>query len=131
MFFWHNLIDVGKCIFSITCGWNSRNSQFHKILGRPTKSNCWKRRYERKKLWQSCCTFTYDLLVVDIPQVVYFESLLGTFIKNGLTLASFSFIDGLFKQTRQFLQKINAKNVHPVYSAGIWTNDLLIMSRQP
>ena len=27
-----------------------------------------------------------------------------------------------FKQTLQSLQKINVKNVHPVYTVGIWTN---------
>ena len=31
--------------------------------------------------------------------------------KNGPTLASFLFIFGLFKQTIQFLQQINVKNV--------------------
>ena len=30
----------------------------------------------------------------------------------------------LFKQTLQFLQQIYVKNVHPVYGAGIRTNDL-------
>ena len=28
-----------------------------------------------------------------------------------------------------FLQQINVKNVRPVYGAGIWTYDLLNMSR--
>ena len=32
---------------------------------------------------------------------------------------TFSFILGLFKQTILFLQQINVKNVHQVYSAGI------------
>ena len=41
------------------------------------------------------------------------------FLKKGPTLASFSFLFSLFKQTLQFLQQINVKNVHPVYSAGI------------
>ena len=40
-------------------------------------------------------------------------------IKNGPTLASFLFIFGLIKQTLQFLQQINVKNVHRVYGAGI------------
>ena len=43
---------------------------------------------------------------------------------NGPSPASFSFIFGLFKQTIQFLQQINVKNVHPVYGAGIRTHDL-------
>ena len=57
-----------------------------------------------------------------------------SFLKNGPTPASFPFIFGLFKQTIQFLQQINVKkcpNVHPVYSTGIWTHNLLNMSRQP
>ena len=33
-----------------------------------------------------------------------------------------------FKQTLQFLQQINVKNVHPVYSARIPTHDLWNMS---
>ena len=36
----------------------------------------------------------------------------------------FSFIFDLFKQTIQFLQQINGKNVHPVCRAGIQTHDL-------
>ena len=40
-----------------------------------------------------------------------------------------SFIFGLFKQTSlQILQQIN---VHPVYGAGIWTQDRLNMSLLP
>ena len=35
--------------------------------------------------------------------------------------ASFSFRH--FKQTLQFLQQMNAKNVHPVYGAGIRTHN--------
>ena len=47
--------------------------------------------------------------------------------------ASFLFIFGLFKQTVQILQQINVKKCHdhPVYSAGIWTHDLLNMSYLP
>ena len=37
----------------------------------------------------------------------------------------------LFKQTLQFLQQINVKNVHPVYSAGIRTLNLQNMSLHP
>ena len=37
----------------------------------------------------------------------------------------------LFKQTLQFLQQINVKNVNPVYGAGIWTHDLWNMSLLP
>ena len=43
---------------------------------------------------------------------------------NRPTPASFSFIFGLPKQTLQFLQQINVKNVHPVYGAGIRTHNL-------
>ena len=38
--------------------------------------------------------------------------------KNSPTPASYSFIFGLFKQTIQYLQQINEKNVHPVYGLG-------------
>ena len=37
----------------------------------------------------------------------------------------------LFKQILQFLQQINVKNVHPVYSAGIQTHNLWNMSLLP
>ena len=43
----------------------------------------------------------------------------------------FIFIYILFKQTIQFLQQINVKNIHPVYSAGIITYYLSNMSRHP
>ena len=49
-------------------------------------------------------------------------------IKNGPTPASFSYIFSVFKQTLQFLQQINVKNVHPLYSAGIQTHNLSNMS---
>ena len=38
---------------------------------------------------------------------------------NGLSAASFSFIIGFFKQTLQFLQLYNVKNVRLVSGAGI------------
>ena len=53
------------------------------------------------------------------------------FFLNGPTRASFPFIFGLFKQTLQFLQQIDVKNVHPVYSARIWTHNLSNMSHHP
>ena len=53
------------------------------------------------------------------------------FKKNGPTPASFSFISGLFKETIQFVQQINVKNVHPVCVAGIRTHDFSNMSRHP
>ena len=62
----------------------------------------------------------YDTKIV-VFSLFFFFYLLW---KNGPTPASFSFIFGLFKQTLQFLQQIYVKNVHPVYSAGIWTHDL-------
>ena len=46
-------------------------------------------------------------------------------------MASFLFIFSLFKQTLQFLQQINVKNVHPVSGAGIRTRNLLITSLLP
>ena len=53
------------------------------------------------------------------------------FWKYGPTPASYSFIFSLFKQTRQFFQQINAKNVHPVYGSGIRTHNLSNMSCHP
>ena len=47
------------------------------------------------------------------------------------TPAPLSFIFGLFKQTIQFLQQINVKNVHPVYGAKIQPHDLSKMSCLP
>ena len=58
----------------------------------------------------------------------------NTSFLNGPTPASFSFIFGLFKQTIQFLQQINVKkcpNVHPVFGAGIRTNNLSNMNCHP
>ena len=43
----------------------------------------------------------------------------------------FIFIYILFKQTIQFLQQINVKNIHPVYGPGIQTHNLLNMSSLP
>ena len=37
----------------------------------------------------------------------------------------------LFKQTLQFSQQINVKNVHPVYGAGIQTHNLRNISLLP
>ena len=68
------------------------------------------------------------------PQKVgpfYQWKLIVDFFKNGPTSASFSFLFSLFKQTIQFLQQINVKNVHPVYSARIRTHDLSTISRLP
>ena len=48
--------------------------------------------------------------------------------QSGLFFILFSVF---FKQTIQFLQEINVKNVHPVYGARIWTHDLSNMSHHP
>ena len=40
-------------------------------------------------------------------------------LKMGQPWPLFMFIFGLIKQTLQFLQQINVKNVHRVYGAGI------------
>ena len=48
---------------------------------------------------------------------------------NGSTPASVSFIFGLFKQTIQFYNKINVKNV--MYIQYTQTHDLSYMSRLP
>ena len=53
------------------------------------------------------------------------------FFLNGPTLATFSFIFGLFKQKFQFLQQINLKNVQPVNGAGIRTHDFWNVSFIP
>ena len=72
--------------------------------------------------------FNYNSFTTNKQIVTYF---LYFFKKMGHPLASFSFIFYLFKQTIQFLQQINLKNVHPVYGAGIRTHGLLNMSRHP
>ena len=59
------------------------------------------------------------------------EWALEVFYKKMVNPASLSFIFGLFKNALLFLQQINVKNVHPIYSAGIWTHDLSNMSRLP
>ena len=43
----------------------------------------------------------------------------------------FSLSSVFFKQTLQFLQQINVKNVHPVYDTGIRTLDRQIASLIP
>ena len=61
-----------------------------------------------------------------------FERMLFSFfLKKWPTPASFSFIFGHFKQTLQFLQQINVKNVHLVYGTGYRTHDLWIVSVFP
>ena len=56
---------------------------------------------------------------------------LPSFFKNGQTLASFSFIFGLFQTTIQFLKQINTKKCPSIYSAEIRTHNLWNMSRPP
>ena len=52
--------------------------------------------------------FSFTNVISDKPQII----IKGVFFKkNGPTPASFSFIFGLFKQTLQFLQQINVKNI--------------------
>ena len=46
-------------------------------------------------------------------------------------LARILFFVGLFKQTLQFLQQYNVKNVHQVSGAGIQTYDLMNASLLP
>ena len=45
-----------------------------------------------------------------------------------LTICLFFVYFRPFKQTLQILQQLNVKKVHPVSGAGIWTQDLWIMS---
>ena len=52
-------------------------------------------------------------------------------IKKWANPGLFLFIFGLFKQTIQYLQQINVKNVHPVYGTEIQTHDQSNMSRHP
>ena len=67
----------------------------------------------------------YDYLKRSLVANVHLWALhLKRLFLNGPTPASFSFIIGLFKQTMQFLQLINVKNVHLVYGTGIRTHDL-------
>ena len=47
----------------------------------------------------------------------------GLFLKRAIPGLFFVYFR-LFKQTLQFLQQINVKNVHPVYGAGIRTHEL-------
>ena len=51
-------------------------------------------------------------------------------LRNGSFSALFVYFR-LFKQTLQFLQDINVKNIHPVYGAGIRTHNLRNMSLLP
>ena len=53
------------------------------------------------------------------------------FFKKWTLLGLFLFIFVFFKQTLQFLQQINVKNVHPVHGAGIRTHDLQNTSLLP
>ena len=48
------------------------------------------------------------------------KQILSDILKNGPLFNLFSVF---FKQTIQFLQQINVKNVYPAYCAGIWTHD--------
>ena len=52
------------------------------------------------------------------------------FFKMGLPRPLFVYFC-LFEQTLHFFQQINVKNVHPVFGAGIWTHNHLIMSLLP
>ena len=53
------------------------------------------------------------------------------FLKNGPTPASFHYFRSFSNKQYNFYNKSMWKNVHPVYGAGIWTHDLLNMSRHP
>ena len=76
------------------------------------------------------CRYRHHFFQVEYGQIHSF----ALFFLNGPAPASFQFIFDLFKQTIQFLQQINVKKcqtVHPVYSPGIRTHDLVNMSRHP
>ena len=53
------------------------------------------------------------------------------FNKNGQSPASFSYNFVFFQTNITFLQQINVKNVHPVYSTGIRKHNLQIASLIP
>ena len=52
-------------------------------------------------------------------------------LKMGHHRPLFRLFSVFFKQTVYFLQQINEKNVHPVYSTGIQTHDLQNVSLIP
>ena len=58
------------------------------------------------------------------------KKILVQFLKNGQTRPRLIYF-GLFKQTIQFLQKIDVKDVHPEYGAEIRTHNLSNMSWHP
>ena len=72
--------------------------------------------------------FSHPLSLSVSLKVALSFCLCNFFKKIGPTPASFPFIFGLFKQTIQFLQQINANNVCPVYKVGIQSHDLSSMS---
>ena len=64
------------------------------------------------RLEEICCGNAMGVYVAQNRFAAYVVwTILGEFLKNGPTPASFSLIFGLFKQTIQFLQQINVKNV--------------------
>ena len=62
-----------------------------------------------------------------VSQYEFFTSNYVTYMGHHRPLFIFVF----FKQTLQFLQQINVKNVHPVYSAGIRTHNIQNLSLIP
>ena len=75
------------------------------------------------------CNFCFPLCYRYLKQSI--ASIPKSFLK-GSTLVSFSFIFGLFQTNNTFFyNKSTWKYIHPVYSAGIRTHDLLNMSRLP
>ena len=55
---------------------------------------------------------------------------IDSYLKRAISSLLFRLFS-VFSNKLQFLQKINVKNSHPVYGAGIRTHDLLNMSRLP
>ena len=78
-------------------------------------------KHEEREAALSSNTYTNLPLMVPIDNV----GRLNSFLKMGHPWPL------LFKQTLQFLQQINVKNVHPVYGTGIPTHNLRDMSLLP
>ena len=90
------------------------------------------------RLEEICCGNAMGVYVAQNRFAAYVVwTILGEFLKNGPTPASFSLIFGLFKQTIQFFatnQCEKCPNIHPVYCSGIdpltfWTESSLLTTR--
>ena len=117
-------ITIIKCFIRLTTGPRQGINQLRSRNQWSSYSLTSRKEWKRER--------TLEVQVSDWVRVSMRRTCIISFFKRP-TAASFSFIFGLFKQTIQFLQQINVKKcqVHPVYSTGIWTHDLLNMSCLP